>query len=115
MDRSIPDRRRSAVLPSPRPAGVSAPRRRPPIWASVFQAKFLEGLRLEKVELELGQRFQRQRLNLLLDLGRQRAELGFHLPQGRPPLALLNATFVGGLHEEFNLLSWAVLPPPRPA
>jgi hypothetical protein len=29
-------------------------------------------LRLEKIELELGQRFRRQRLNLLLDFGRQK-------------------------------------------
>ena len=61
--------------------------------ASVVQAEFLKGLCLEKIELELGQRFRRQRLNLLLDFGRQRAELGFHQPQGRPPLALLDAAF----------------------
>jgi hypothetical protein len=46
--------------------------------ASVVEAKFLNGLCIEKVELELGQRIRRQRLNLLLDLGSQRAELGFH-------------------------------------
>jgi hypothetical protein len=34
---------------------------------SVVQAKFLEGLRLEEIELELSQRFRRQRVNLLLD------------------------------------------------
>ncbi len=65
-------------VPPPRPAGVPHPRRRRTTWASVFQAEFLEGLRLENIELELGQRFRRQRLNLLLDFGRQRAELGFH-------------------------------------
>jgi hypothetical protein len=50
-------------------------------------------LRREQIELELGQCFRRQCLNLLLDLERQRAELSCQLPQGRPPLALLNAGF----------------------
>ena len=59
---------------------------------------------LVHVELELGQRFGRQGLNLLLDFGSQRAELSFHEPQGRPSLALLNAAFVGGLHEGFDLV-----------
>ena len=66
--RTIP----SGTAPDP------SPRRRRTTWASVVQAEFLEGLCLEKIELELGQRFRRQRLNLLLDFGRQRAELGFH-------------------------------------
>src|SRR5271157_4495992 len=87
---------------------VPASCRRGTTWASVLQAEFLKGLCLEKIELELGQRFRRQCLNLLPDLGRQRAELCFHLPQSRPPLALHNAAFdaafVSGLHEGFDLL-----------
>ena len=59
--------------------------------ASVVEAEFLKGLCIEEIELESGQRFRRQRLDLLLDFGGQRAELGFHQPQGRPPLALLDA------------------------
>ena len=54
------------------------PGRRRTTWSSVVQAEFLKGLRLEKIELEPGQRFWRERLNLLLDFGRQRAELCFH-------------------------------------
>ena len=71
-------------------------------WASVFQAEFSEALCLEEIELELGERFRRQRLNLLLDLGRQRAEFGFHQPQGRPPLALLDAAFDSSFDSLFD-------------
>ena len=70
--------------------------------ASVVQAKFLKGLCIEKVELELGQRIRRQILNLLFDFGSQRAELGFHLPQGRPPLVLLDAAFDTGKSSRAN-------------
>ena len=48
-------------------------------------------LRREKFELKLGERFRRERLDVLLDFGRQRAELRFHQSQGQPPLALQNA------------------------
>ena len=54
--------------------------------------EFLKASRLEKTELESGHRFRRQGLDLLLDFERQRAEFCFHLPQGRPPLALFDAS-----------------------
>ncbi len=73
-------------------------------WPSVFQAEFLEQLRPEKIELKLGQRLRRERLNVFLDFGSQGAELRLQEPQRRPSLALLNATFVGGFHEWFDLL-----------
>ncbi len=62
----------------PRAPSVPARRRRLTTWDSALQVEFLKGLCLEKIELELGQRFQRQRLYFLLDFGRQGAELGFH-------------------------------------
>jgi hypothetical protein len=46
-----------------------------PDRSGVAQAEFLEGSRREQIELELGQCFRRQCLNLLLDLERQRAEI----------------------------------------
>src|SRR5262249_50875850 len=103
-----------------RPPCLYHPTRLALTWASDFEAEFLEGLRLEDIELELGQRLRRQGLHLLPDLDRQRAEPGFQEPLWRPPLALLNAefdaaldaafdaglnaAFVGGLHEGFNLV-----------
>ena len=39
------------------------------LQASVVQVKFLKGLHVEKVKLELGQRIRRQSLYLLLDYG----------------------------------------------
>jgi hypothetical protein len=70
--------------------------------------KFVDGVRLEEIELKLDKCFRRQRFDLLLDLVRQRAELGFHEAAGRPPLttfdAAFDATFVSGLHEGFDLL-----------
>ena len=62
----------------PRFADVPAARGRRTPLSSVGQAEFLEGLRLEEIELKLGQRFWRQRLNLLFDFERQRAKLCFH-------------------------------------
>lgn len=81
-------------------------------WASVFQSELLERLRVEKIELQLGQRLRRERLDTFLDVGRQRAELRFQEPQGRPTLPLLNAAldagfdaaFISGFHERFDLL-----------
>jgi hypothetical protein len=58
-----------------------------------LEAEFLKALRSQKIELAFGHRLRRQRLNPLPDLGGQWSELGFHLPQGRPPLALSNAAF----------------------
>src|SRR5271157_556732 len=52
---------------------VPAACRRRTTWTSVLQAEFLEGLRLEKIDLELGQRFRRQLLNYIF----HHAELEF--------------------------------------
>jgi hypothetical protein len=68
----------------------------------VVQAQFLKRLRAEKIELESRQRFGKQCVNLSPEFGRRRAELGFQLPQSRPPFAPLDAAFLGGLQERFE-------------